>query len=329
MKQDNFIKMGPDYVAWASTTTKDEVMLLDVLGSEGVRKVCNYKVVVKDLLDTLLFRCHGLRKAIQPDLEDMEPDDIKLYLANNEPTITLENYTVTLDNKHYMISFPVKELEKLFKINRRNSTWKDVKKSRNTVLDIDTMLEVIEKVIAVSIVKVSARTGVLNNQKGVGALVTKAYIENNIAYFYLDSDIADLLTPDNHYNCKYLTDSLILGSEYCKNFHAFVSYFADVFRKGKFYNGRKYEFTAIETVAKMMGVRLDTTATKYNKETHAYPRVDVVQMVKKYVKEVNEKTRIPQLYGKLTYDIIRRQDSTKKVKGFKFYFEKEKNNANR
>lgn len=325
MKQDNFIKMGPKYVAWTSTTTKDEVALLEVLGDQGVRKVCNYKVVVKDLLDVLLFRCHGLRKLIEPDLEDVDSGDVKLYLANNQPCCEMDGYEVTLDNKHYMVSFSLQELTKLFKINRRTSTWNNVKKSRGTILDVDTMMQVIQKVIGISIVKMSTRSGVMSKQSAVGALVTKAYIdeEEGKIHFYLDSDIADLLTPDNNYNAKYLADSFVLGSEYSKNFHSFISNFSDVFERQNWGNGRAYEYTSISTIAEAMGANFDPDIRDYDKKTGSYSRTHIVQFVKNYTKELNEKTRIPSIYGKLNYEIIRDTAKRGKVKGFRFYFEED------
>ncbi len=73
-----------------------------------------------------------------------------------------------------------------------------------------------------------------------------------------------------------------------------------------------------------MGVRYDPNLITYDKKTHCYPRVDVVQYVKKFTKEINEKTRIPQTYGNLAYEIIRQSETSLKVIGIRFYFEEVK-----
>lgn len=321
MTQDNFIKMGPDYIAWTSSTTKDEITLLEVLGDKGIRKVSNYKVIVKDLFDVLLFRCHGLRKIVQPDIADLTPHEVKKYLAEYEPTAKLENYTVKLNGPQYIVTFPISELKKLLRINRRYSTWDEVKVSYQSTLDIDTMMEVMKKVITISIVKMSTRSGALGKKRAIGALVTKAYFnEDDTICMYLDSEVADALTPDNNYNAKYLADSFILASEYCKNLHSYVSYFADVFKSGYWFKGRDYTYSSIETVAEAMGVRFNPKIRDYDKKTNEYSRTSVVQFVKKYVKEINEKTRMSELYGILDFEIIRDEKNRGKVKGFKFFF---------
>lgn len=324
MTNQNFIKMGPEYIAWTSSTTKDEVTLLEVLGDKGVRKVSNYKVVVKDLFDVLLFRCHGLRKIVQPSIANLTPTEVKKYLSENEPSAILDNYEVTLNGTQYIVTFPVSELKNLLKINRRNSTWDEVRATRPTSMDVDTMMEVMHKIITISIVKMSTRAGAEGKKRAVGALVTKAYFENDDTIkIFIDSEVADALTPDNNYNAKYLADSFILASEYCKNLHSFISYFADVFKRGYWSKGRLYKYSSIATVAEAMGIRFNPNLRDYNKATNEYARTSVVQFVKKYVKEINDKTRINELYGELSYDIIRDTNNRGKVKGFKFYFKEE------
>lgn len=323
MKTDSFIKMGPQYVSWSSTVTKDEVELIEVFGKGATRKVTHYKVVVKDLMDMLLFRCHGLRKVMDNDLAEFTPEEVSDYYKNNKPTAVIENYTVAIDGNIYHVEFPLSELNKLLKISRRSSTWDNVKNAR-TSLDVPTMVKVVEKLISVSIIRFSAKSNVAHKYKGAGAVVTKAYIDETeeTVHFTLDKELVDLLTPDNQYNAKYLADSFVLASEYCKNLHSFVSYFADVFDRGDWENGRLYEYTAIHTLAEAMGVRYNSAIRDYCKETKQYSRTSIVQFVKQYVKEINEKTRIPELYGNLAYEVIKDSvESRKKVVGIRFYFE--------
>lgn len=322
MNTQSFIKMGPQYVSWSSTVTKDEVELIGVFGKGATRKVTNYKVVVKDLLDMLLFRCHGLRKFMEEDLADRTPEEIDEYYRHNIPTMDLEGYLVAIDGNNYHVEFNLSELSKLLKINRRSSTWDQVKVSRTT-LDVPTMVAVIEKLISISIIRLSTKSELVSKFKGAGAVVTKAYIEEveSRVHFTLDRELVDLLTPDNQYNAKYLADSFILGSEYCKNLHSFVSYFADVFKRGNWDNGRLYEYTSIRTLAEAMGVRYNSGIRDYCKETKEYSRTNIVQFVKNYTKEINDKTRVSEMYGKLCYEVIRDGNSKGKVKGFRFYFE--------
>lgn len=321
MNTQSFIKMGPQYVSWSSTVTKDEVELIEILGKGATRKVTNYKVVVKDLLDMLLYRCHGLRKFMEADLADKTDEEKDNYYRHNIPTIDLEGYIVAIDGNSYHVEFSLTELNKLLKINRRSSTWDKVKVSRTT-LDVPTMVTVIEKLISISIIRLSTKSELVSKFKGAGAVVTKAYIEEveSKVHFTLDRELVDLLTPDNQYNAKYLADSFILGSEYCKNLHSFVSYFADVFSRGNWGNGRLYEYTSIGTLAEAMGVRYNSGIRDYCKESRQYARTNVVQFVKQYVKEINEKTRICEMYGELCYEIVRDPDNKGKVKGIRFYF---------
>lgn len=321
MNTESFIKMGPQYVSWSSTVTKDEIELIEVLGKGATRKVTNYKVVIKDLLDMLLFRCHGLRKFMETELADNTPEEIDEYYKHNIPTVDIEGYLVAIDGNNYNVEFNLSELNKLLKINRRSSTWDNVKASRTT-LDIPTMVTVLEKLISISIIRVSTKSEVVSRLKGAGAVVTKAYIDEvaSKVHFTLDRELIDLLTPDNLYHTKYLSDSFVLGSEYCKNLHSFISYFADVFKRGAWNNKLKYTYTSIDKVAKAMGVRYNSGIRDYCKETKEYARTNVVQFVKQYVNEINEKTRLKELYGTLCYEIIR-EGIRGKVKGFKFYFE--------
>lgn len=324
MNTQSFIKMGPQYVSWSSTVTKDEVELIEVLGKGATRKITNYKVVVKDLLDMLLFRCHGLRKFMEADLADKTEEEIHEYYRHNIPTMDLEGHLVSIDGNSYHVEFNLSELRKLLKINRRSSTWDQVKVSR-TSLDVPTMVKVIEKLISISIIRLSTKSELVSKFKGAGAVITKAYIEEveSKVHFTLDRELVDLLTPDNQYNAKYLSDSFILASEYCKNLHSFISYFADVFKRGYWSKGRPYKYSSIATVAEAMGIRFNPNLRDYNKATNEYARTSVVQFVKKYVKEINDKTRINELYGELSYDIIRDTNNRGKVKGFKFYFKEE------
>lgn len=327
MNIDSFIKMGPEYVAWASTITKGEVELMETLGSGSTRKVNNYKVVVKDLFDMLLYRCHGLNLVINRDLEGKLEDYIQDYFANNIPCIELDGYTVMLEACRYYVVCPINEVQKLLKISRRSSTWDSVVLSE-TKLDIPTLTTVLEKMISMSIIKLGTRNTDLKKLSGAGAVINKAIIdeEEQLIYFWLDANLVDIITPDNQYNAKYLADSFVLGSEYCKNLHSYVSYFADVFKRGTWSGGRLYEYSAMETVAKCMGVRYSPDIRDYCKGTKEYSRTNVVQFVKQYVKEINDKTRISELYGPLNYEIIR-DGKRGKVKGFRFYFE-EGNNVN-
>lgn len=323
MKTDSFIKMGPQYVSWSSTVTKDEIELIEVFGKGVTRKVTSYKVVVKDLMDMLLFRCHGLRKILEVDLGGMSNEEVNGYYNHNTPTCVMDSYEVSIESNTYLVNFPLSELTKLLKINRRSSTWDNVKNSRST-LDVPTMVKVIEKMISISIIRFSTRANLSLRYKGAGAVVTKAYIDEteNKVYFQLDKELVDLLTPDNQYNAKYLADSFVLASEYCKNLHSFVSYFADVFSCGNWGNGRLYNYTAIDTLAEAMGVRYSSALRDYCSKTKTYSRTSIVQFVKKYVAEINEKTRIPEQYGTLCYEVIYSTGgSRKQVCGIKFYFE--------
>lgn len=321
MNINSFIKMGPEYVAWTSTITKGEIELVETLGSGSTRKVSNYKVVVKDLFDMLLYRCHGLNLAINRDLAGKDEDYITKYFEDNIPAIELDGYTVQLDSGRFYVVCPVAEVQKLLKISRRSSTWDSVVPSE-TKLDIPTMTTVLEKMISMSIIKLSTKDATFHNVSGAGAVITKAIIDetSQMIYFWLDASLVAVITPDNQYNAKYLADSFVLGSEYCKNLHSFVSYYADVFQRGTWSGGRLYEYSALDTVAKCMGVRYSPDIRDYCKETKEYSRTNVVQFVKNYTKEINEKTRITELYGPLTYEIVR-DGARGKVKGFRFYFE--------
>ncbi len=318
MIQDNFIKMGESYINWSSNITTTEVELLETLGTGSARKVSKYKVVVKDLIDMLLFRCHGYKKLIE--------NEVELVMLDNQGRLDLEGYKVSLFNNLYQVEFPVYELKKLVKINRKDSTYDNIKHMPRCTMDVQMLAKVLNKVIKISIIDFCSKPNYKKKIVGTGVVITNAFIDadEQIVYITLDKDKVDLLTPDNQYNTKYLSDSFVLGSEYCKNLHSFISYYADVFKRQAWSNRSRYKYDPIAKVAGVMGVRFDPKITKYNKETHTYPRIDIVQMVKKYVAEINEKTRIPQTYGKLAYEIIREDLVTKKVKGIRFYFEEVK-----
>lgn len=321
MNINSFIKMGPEYVAWSSSITKGEVDLIETSGSGSTRKVNNYKVVVKDLFDMLLFRCHGLGVYIKNQIEGMSEDEVQNYFHETAPTIELEGYTVMLEAGRYYVICPIDEVKKLLKISRRSSTWDCVVPSE-TKLDVDTLTTVLEKMISMSIIKVGTRDLEDKDVSGAGAVITKAIIDKKeeLIYFWLDASLVDFITPNNKYNAKFLSDSFVLGSEYCKNFHSYISYYADVFKRKNWSGGRPYNYSSIETVAKFMGVRYSPDIRDYCKETKEYSRTNVVQFVKNYTKEINEKTRLKELYGPLNYEIIR-DGKRGKVKGFRFYFE--------
>lgn len=317
MVVDNFIKMGPNYINWSSNITSSEIELVKMLGTGSVRKIAKYKVIVKDLLDMLLFRCHGYRKMIE--------ECVELDTLQEPPVINLDSYEVCLKDNQYTVKFSLSELKRLVRINRSTSKWDSIKDMPRCVMDIDTLVQVLDKVVRVSILTFSPKACNPTKLIGSGVVITNAFIDetNETVYMTLDKTKVDVLTPDNQYNAKYLADSFVLGSEYCKNFHSFISYFADVFASQQWSNKLPYNFTAIATIAEAMGANFDPNIRDYDKKTGSYSRTHIVQFVKNYTKELNEKTRIPSIYGKLNYEIIRDTAKRGKVKGFRFYFEED------
>lgn len=317
MVVDNFIKMGPNYINWSSNITSSEIELVKMLGTGSARKIAKYKVIVKDLLDMLLFRCHGYRKVVEQSVE--------LDTLEEPVTLNLDNYEVSLQDNYYTVKFSLAELKRLVRINRSTSKWDSIKDMPRCVMDIDTLVQVLDKIVRVSILTFSPKACNPTKLIGSGVVITNAFIDetDEQVYITLDKAKVDVLTPDNQYNAKYLADSFVLGSEYCKNFHSFISYFADVFASQKWSNKLPYNFTSIASVAEAMGTRFDPKLRDYDKETSCYARTHIVQFVKNYTKELNEKTRIPSIYGKLNYEIIRDTAKRGKVKGFRFYFEED------
>ncbi len=315
MIQDNFIKMGQDYINWSSNITTTEVEFLEMFGNGSARRVSKYKVIVKDLIDMLLYRCHGYRQVVEKKIEWVVQDE--------EGRIDLDGYKVSVINNCYEVEFTIKELKRLVKINRKCSTYNNVKEMPRCSTDLDMIAKVLNKVIKISIFDFRSKHNSTNNIIGSGVVITRAVIDvdKGMVYITLNKDMVDLLTPDNQYNAKYLTDSFILGSEYCKNLHSFISFYADVYKKQRWSNSSLYKYDTVDRVASAMGMRYNPKLTKYDKVNHFYPRVDVIQMVKKCVAEINQKTRIPQTYGNLAYEIIRQSETSLKVIGIRFYFE--------
>lgn len=310
MNTNNFIKIGQEYVSWSSGVASNEVELVEILGSGSNRTITKYKVIVRDLIDMLLFRCHGYRV-------NLETSDEKEYVLMN-----LEDYLVSCNGVHYEVSFSLDELKKLVVINRKESTWDNVIGSPRTKLNVNMLMQFLNKLVKLSIIDFSSKDSKVSSMFGSGVVIVNAFVdeETSSVHITLDKDKVDLLTPQNKYHTKYLADSFVLGSEYCKNFHSFVSFYADVFKRGKFGQTSTYHNTPIEKVAQAMGVRFNGDIRDYCKETKEYSRTSVVQFVKNYTKEINEKTRLKELYGTLNYEIIR--DSKRgKVRGFRFYFE--------
>lgn len=302
--------MGPDYINWSSCVSSNEVELVEILGTGSNRAITKYKVLVRDLIDMLLFRCHGYRV----NLKNSEQDE---YIE-----MDLDNYLVRCNGVHYEVSFTLDELKRLVIINRKESTWDNVIGSPRTKLNVKMLMQFLNKLVKLSIMDFSSQDNASNSMFGSGVVIVNAFVceETNMVHVALDKAKVDLLTPDTLYHTKYLADSFVLGSEYCKNFHSYISYHADVFSTGKWGGKFEYTYSAIDTVARAMGVRFNPDLRDYCKETKEYSRTSVVQFIKQYVKEINQKTRITELYGSLNYEIMR-DGKRGKVKGFRFYFE--------
>lgn len=310
MKINNFIKIGVDYINWSSGVASNEVELVEILGTGNNRAITKYKVIVRDLIDMLLFRCHGYRVAYEK------------YELTEFVEMDLEDYLVNCNGVNYEVSFSLDELKKLVIINRKNSTWDNVIGSPRTKLNVDMLMQFLNKLVKLSIIDFSSKDKDAKMMFGSGVVIVSAFVceETNMVHVVLDKAKVDLLTPDNLYHTKYLADSFVLGSEYCKNFHSFISYYADVFVTGKYGSKINYQYTPIDKVASNMGVRYNASLRDYCKETKEYSRTNIVQFVKTYTKEINQKTRLKELYGYLNYEIIR-DGKRGKVKGFRFYFE--------
>lgn len=310
MKINNFIKIGVDYINWSCGVASNEVELVEILGTGNNRAITKYKVIVRDLIDMLLFRCHGYRVAHEK------------YELSEFVEMDLEHYIVNCNGVNYEVSFSLDELKKLVIINRNNSTWDNVIGSPRTKLNVDMLMQFLNKLVKLSIINFSPKDPDAKMMFGSGVVIVSAFVceETSMVHIVLDKAKVDLLTPDNLYHTKYLADSFVLGSEYCKNFHSFISYYADVFVNGKYSNKVTYQYTPIDKVASNMGVRYNAGLRDYCKETKEYSRTNIVQFVKNYTKEINEKTRLKELYGSLNYEIIR-DGKRGKVKGFRFYFE--------
>lgn len=316
MKINNFIKIGVDYINWSSGVASNEVELVEILGTGNNRTIAKYKVIVRDLIDMLLFRCHGYRVSIGTE------EDAK-YIELN-----LEDYIVSCNGVNYEVSFSLDELKKLVVINRKDSTWDNVIGSPRTKLNVNMLMQFLNKLVKLSIIDFSPKNNNPEIMFGSGVVIVSAFVceTTNMVHIVLDKAKVDLLTPNTLYHTKYLSDSFVLGSEYCKNFHSFISYYSDVFSTGYYSSkGRKitYNYTTIDKVAQNMGVRYNANLRDYCKETKEYSRTNIVQFVKTYTKEINEKTRLKELYGTLNYEIIR-DGGRGKVKGFRFYFEEVK-----
>lgn len=315
---DNFIKMGPEYINWSARVTSAEVELIKLYGTGSQRRVAKYKVVVKDLIDVLLFRCHGFNVLAKKEGMDVNVDNFshKFEMDGSQVGLARNLYTVTMD---------VQYLKDLVRVNRATSKWDDIREMPRCVMDVPMLTEVLTKVIKASIINFSTKTSCTSNGTGLGVVITRAFIDEDEGkvHISLDKDLVNVLMPKNNYNTKYLADSFVLGSEYCKNLHSFISYYADVFKRGNWSNGSTYQYTSVSTVADAMGLRYSPDIRDYCKETNEYSRSSVVQFVKKYVKELNEKTRLSELFGELQFEVIRDEKNRGKVLGFKFKFEED------
>ncbi len=136
---DNFIKMGPKYINWSSGITSAEVELVEMLGSGATRKITKYKVVVKDLVDMLLFRCNGYRNILK--------ERGYKYTGNATQPIDLDGYKVHIENNLYHVQFPLEELKMLVQLNRKDSTYNDIKNMPRCKMDIPMLAKVLNKII--------------------------------------------------------------------------------------------------------------------------------------------------------------------------------------
>ena len=146
-------------------------------------------------------------------------------------------------------------------------------------------------------------------------------LDLNYLIFKLNKNFIDFVSPKDGYKTKYLVDGMILNSVYSKNLHSFVSYFCDVFKSGKFKNGREYNMTTFDQIEQYVGIRYNKVANKYDKETKCYPKSEVVKILRDCVNQINEKTRLPEKIGQLDFEVIYGKKNGKSVSlGVRFFF---------
>ena len=139
--------------------------------------------------------------------------------------------------------------------------------------------------------------------------------------FRINKNFIDFISPKDNYKTKYLVDGMVLSSVYSKNLHSFVSYFCDVFKSGKFINGKEYRMTTFDQIEQYVGIRYNKVANKYDKETGSYPKSKVVDILRGCVSEINEKTRLPEGLGELDFEVIYGKHNGKAVSlGVRFFF---------
>jgi hypothetical protein len=299
MDKESFIKISNAYVQWSGRITQ---LAIELVYKDTVsRKDSKLVVGVKDLMDYLLYTCNAIMT------DNVVDSNIKL----------IEDTTFT-----YIIRLNIASFNKLLRVSPK-STCSDVKFTQRSTLPPDTLLDFIKQLISSSVIT----TNKTDTSSGASVLITGALIDysEGFAEFHLNKSLVAKLTPQNKYRSKYLLDSLVMSSSYCKNLHTFISYYADVIKSGRWSNGAAYTSTTLITLADAMGLKYDQKLSDYDTKSNTYARGNMVQYIKKYVNEINTKTRLCEVYGKLNYALTytRTAKNHKMVTGVRFYFEEE------
>lgn len=283
------------------------------------------RVVLHDLMDDLFLKCSIVRDKVMKHLEtlDLTEEQVIHYLDTEDTSIKQGDVIAEMTSTTYSVTLPEMYVKSLIRLNRKKSTWEQTTQKDRANIKVPALITALNRIVQLSVVSIYEGDSTTYT---IQSIIQKAEVNvvTGLVTFTLDRHGVDLLSPNNLYRCKYLADSFVLGSEYCKNLHSFISYYGDVFTRGSWSNSRPYNYTAIATLADAMGVRFSDEIREYDAKTSTYSRSGIVQMLKTYVAEINEKTRINSIFGKLCFEIERsKADSRGKVIGFRFYFEKE------
>lgn len=222
-REVNFLAINSEFIRWSSEVTQlKHSYLKNISGITDSAAIGNRMAVTRDFTDFVLANCTLFRTK----------DTSKEYKTSE--------CAIHLKDGNYVVNIPEMVALKLLKLDRANSTHEEMIIMHRSKATLEWLKPVLQDMIRFNVF--SFETVAMSKNRpiieGCMSLLTNVYLLDDYSYqIKVQSEGLDLLVPKTRYGVKYLTDSMVLSGEYCKNFHSMITNFCLSIRKdsGKYY----------------------------------------------------------------------------------------------